>query len=127
MGSTESDRRHHWADVVAIVAGVVSIGFAIWGVPLRLDDAGENVGWVWGVYAAAGVLALLAVVVAQRSAGPARLLLAFGGLALLIAPVAVGGAVTTWIANAIVGGAMLVAAPFVGYLAPDLPPGRPPR
>ena len=127
MATTSSERRHHWADAVAIVAGVVSIGFAIWGIPLRLDDAADNVGWVWGVYAAAGALALLAVVVAQRSAGPARLLLAFGGLALLIVPVVVGDAVATWIANAVIGGAMLVAAPFVGYLAPDLPPPRRPR
>ena len=124
-----SDEKHHWADAVAILAAVVSIGFAIWGLPLRLDDTGDNIAWIWATYAVAGGLALLGVVLAQRSDRrallPARALLGLAGVSLIVIPVVSRGAdAATWIANVLVGAAMLLAAPFIGYFVPDLPPDR---
>ena len=124
---TSGARKHHWADAVAIVAGVASVGFAMWGIPLRADDVGDGIAWAWAVYAIAGALAILSVVVAQRTTAPARAMLAVAGLALLVVPFALEGAGTTWITNAVLGAAMLLATPFIGYLEPDLPPGPGPR
>jgi hypothetical protein len=116
-------RRRQWADVVAILAGVSSFGFAIWVAPFAAGEVGgfetQNIKLIWGSYALAGVLAIAAVLVSQRRAGLGRALLAVGGVVLLIGLVGFGrpeGAAWASIIPAIL---MLAAAPFIGDMPPD--------
>lgn len=83
-------RRFEIADIAALVAGLVSIGFAMWGVPITADlmtdpSFGEPIAPLWLLYALGGALAVLAVFLAQRSRGPARALLLVAGLVELFA------------------------------------------
>jgi hypothetical protein len=123
-------RRYHWADVVAIVTGVSALGFTIWGAPVRVDDAvSSGVSFSWLSSAAAGALALAAVLIAQYSRLPrlpARLMLAAAGALLLISPFTFlrGVPPVTLVTYTVLGLAMLVASPFIGPMPADLPPRR---
>lgn len=110
-------RRYEIGDFIALLAGVISVGLAIWGLPILADDAtaADPIGSAWGVYAAAGVLAVLAVFVAQRARAAARGLLVFAGVLLLVGLMLlweIGW--TTRITTLVLGLAMIAASTGLG-------------
>jgi cell division protein FtsW (lipid II flippase) len=121
MQDIPSTTRRHWADVAVILAGLVLIGLAVWYPPFTATTgAGEvrNVHSVWPVYALAGALTLMALLLGQRWQWRtlARLLLVGAVLVLVIGlftgfralgPVA-------WLTVIIPGITLLVATPFFG-------------
>lgn len=121
MGERE---RRHWADVVAIVAGVWAAGQALWGTTLfgpGVQDSG--LGWNWFVYGFGGAIAVAGVILAQRARDAGRILVGIGGLLHLTAPFAYGSLEWIPILNSLaIGVALLVAAPFVGPMPRRLPP-----
>jgi peptidoglycan/LPS O-acetylase OafA/YrhL len=86
---SESRQGRHWADVLAILTGLVLMALAIWpGEPQANADAAREAGnpqLQWLAYVVAGGSAIAAVLIAQRwNRRPlARGLLALGGLTLL--------------------------------------------
>ena len=77
-------RRFEIADFAALLAGVFSIGFTMWGLPIASDlraetSLGEPIAPLWLLYAVGGVLAVLAVFVAQRNRVMGRALLVVAG------------------------------------------------
>jgi hypothetical protein len=123
MVTATSRRVRWWADLLAIVAGVCALGNAMWG-PLiftameRSTPRGDpGIGYNWEAFGIGGLLALIAVVLAQRWARPARVLLALAGLMLLAVPFTyVRKDALPIAASVILGLAMLVAAPFLGTM-----------
>ena len=109
--------------MVAIVAGVWSFGQAIWGPATfasRTMDRG--VGATWLAFGIGGLLAIGAVLLAQRSTRPARIMLGLGGLVLLVSPLVYRNPAWLPIVSSVVPGlAMLAAAPFIGRMPRDLP------
>jgi len=66
MAEAPEITRRHWADVLAILAGLTLMGLAIWPVPFaNTPETGRQVD-VWWIYALAGGLSLLGVLVGQR-------------------------------------------------------------
>jgi hypothetical protein len=119
-------QRRQWADVAAIITGVAAVGLAIW--PNLAADEGGGVGLGTGALATAlgGALAIAAVLLAQRSPGPAKIPLALGGLLLIVTPflfVRADGYVPTL--QMILGAMMLLSAPFLGRMPIDPPEERP--
>jgi hypothetical protein len=116
-------RRRHWADVLAIVAGVWAFGEAIWGPAVfssETTDRGAGASWL--AFGVAGLLAVGAVFLAQRYTRPARIVLGVAGLILVVSPFAYRS--PAWlpiISSVIVGLAMLAAAPFIGRMPRELP------
>jgi hypothetical protein len=124
MESAKSARRRHWADLVAIVAGVWSFGEAIWGPALfaSRETTDRGVGVQWLAFGVAGLLALGSVMLAQRYTRPARIGLGVAGIILLVAPFAFERPATLAIASSVVVGlAMLASAPFIGRMPRELP------
>ena len=113
-------RRRDWADLVAIVAAVASFAFAIWGTPIAVGEVAggdtRNVSLIWLSYGVAGLLAIGGVVVAQRRTGLGRILLAAGGVVLLVGLVGLAHPVGAAWASIIPAVLMLASAPFVGPL-----------
>ena len=111
--------RFEVADLAAIIAGVVALGVSLWGGPLW---AGNNydgpLSFLWVLFIVAGVLAIGAVFLAQRSRGPARLMLAAGGVLALLGALIPGG---DWpairIVQVLLGLVMLGAATSIGRVA----------
>jgi hypothetical protein len=124
MDPAKGARRRHWADVVAIVAGVWSFGEAIWGPTIFSAEAVDRgAGATWIAFGAGGLLAILSVILAQRYTQPARITLGLAGLILLLAPLAYRHPVWLPIVTSVVAGlAMLAAAPFIGRMPRELPP-----
>jgi hypothetical protein len=123
MVNATSRRVTRWADLVAIVAGVCALGNAMWG-PLiftameRSTPRGDpGIGYTWEAFGIGGLLALTAVVLAQKWPRPARVLLAIAGLMLLAVPFTyVKKEALPIAASVILGLAMLVATPFLGTM-----------
>jgi hypothetical protein len=125
-------RRRHWADVAAIVAGLVLMGLAIWPVPFAgTAETGRRVT-VWWIYALAGGLSLVGVFLGQRW----QLRQLARGLLFAAVAVLLYGLVTTFrelgtaaVLTAVVPGLLLLfAAPFFGPMpraAAEGPPSRP--
>lgn len=66
MADVPEVRRRHWADIAAILAGLMLMGLAIWPVPFADDpETGRQVS-VWWIYALAGGLSLVGVFLGQR-------------------------------------------------------------
>jgi O-antigen/teichoic acid export membrane protein len=66
MADVPEVRRRHWADVAAILAGLMLMGLAIWPVPFAdAPETGRQVS-VWWIYALAGGLSLVGVFLGQR-------------------------------------------------------------
>jgi hypothetical protein len=66
MADVPEVRRRHWADVAAILAGLMLMGLAIWPVSFAADpETGRRVS-VWWIYALAGGLSLVGVFLGQR-------------------------------------------------------------
>lgn len=124
MNQVKEARRRHWADVVAIVAGVWSFGEALWGPALFSGETttDRGAGGTWLAFGIGGLLAIVAVVLAQRYLRPARILLALAGLILVVSPIAYRNPSWLPIASSLaVGVAMLAAAPFVGRMPREVP------
>ena len=123
MERVQKARRRHWADVVAIIAGVWSFGESLWGPALFTQETVDRgAGATWLAFGIAGLLAIGAVLLAQRRTKPARIMLATAGLILVASPFAYRSPVWLPIVSAIVlGVAMLAAAPFIGRMPRELP------
>ena len=122
MGGASKARRRHWADLVAILAGVWSFAQAIWGpVIFSMETVDRGAGASWIAFGLGGLLAIGAVLLAQRSTKPARIMLAVGGLILVGSAFAYRNPVSLPIISSLVAGlAMLAAAPFIGRMPRDL-------
>jgi hypothetical protein len=66
MADVPEVRRRHWADIAAILAGLMLMGLAIWPVPFVDTSATEGRISVWWIYALAGGLTLAGVFLGQR-------------------------------------------------------------
>jgi hypothetical protein len=116
-------RRRHWADVVAIVAGVWSFGQALWGPTLfSTETVDRGAGPSWFAFGIGGLLAIGSVILAQRSTKLARIVLGVAGLMLVLVPFAYRYPVWPPIISSVVSGlAMLLAAPFIGRMPREIP------
>ncbi|HEU4631764.1 MAG TPA: hypothetical protein VFS08_18590 [Gemmatimonadaceae bacterium] len=121
MAPTATDRRFELADVAAILAGVAALGSAIWGAPITFDNAYDApISSLWGAYLVAGVLAIVAVFVAQRRRGLGRGLLAVAGLiSLAITLLGGGGWVTARVVHLVLGLIMLAASTSIGRMSSE--------
>ena len=123
MQQANTARRRHWANVVAIVAGVWAFGEAIWGPAVfSSETVDRGAGATWLAFGIGGLLAIIAVLLAQRYPRPARVALGVAGLILVLSPLAYGH--PAWlpiVSSVIVGLAMLVAAPFIGRMPREVP------
>jgi hypothetical protein len=118
MSSPSDARRRHWADLVAIVAGVWSFGQAIWG-PANFSSqtTGRGAGASWLAFGIGGLLAIGSVLLAQRYTRPARIALGVAGLVLVVAPLTYRDLAWLPIVSSVAPGlAMLIAAPFIGRM-----------
>ncbi len=127
MAETPEVQRRHWADVAAILAGLMLMGLAIWPVPFAdTQEAGDRVS-VWWIYALAGGLSLAGVFLGQRWSlrQLARgLLFAAVGVLLYGLVTAFRDLGTAAVLTAVVPGLLLLlAAPFFGPM-PRAAPGR---
>jgi uncharacterized membrane protein len=109
------------AGAAAALAGVVSIGLAIWGAPFRIADVGMAelpVGPLTIVYFLAGLLAILALPMTSRNPAIARIMLAAGGVILIGGVLILAGwHRITWTAL-VPGVVMLLATPFLSRRPP---------
>jgi peptidoglycan/LPS O-acetylase OafA/YrhL len=123
MEHAKRARRRHWADLVAIIAGVWSFGEALWGpVLFSSETIDRGAGATWLAFGIGGLLAVGAVILAQRNTRLARIILAVAGLILVLSPLAYRH--PSWppiVSSVIAGLAMLVAAPFIGRMPRELP------
>jgi peptidoglycan/LPS O-acetylase OafA/YrhL len=121
MAESPSPKTRKWADIVAMLAAVVSLGNAAWG-PLIFTSVASDptrgdrgIGYNWLAFVLGGLVAVLGLFLAQRWSRPGRILVALGGLMLVLVPFA-------WerfealpiVSSVVLGLAMLIAAPFVG-------------
>jgi hypothetical protein len=122
MNDANKARRRHWADVVAILAGVWSFGEALWGPAIfSMETVDRGAGASWLAFGVGGLLAIGAVILAQRRTKPARIMLAVAGVILLGSAFAYRNPVALPIIAAIVAGvAMLAASPFIGRMPREL-------
>jgi hypothetical protein len=123
------------AGAAAALAGVVSIGLAIWGAPFRIADVGMAeipIGPLSAVYFIAGLLAILSLPVTSRNTGIARAMLGGAGVILLGGVLILAGWHRIAWTALVPGAVMLLATPFLtrrppyaGEAEPDAP--RAPR
>jgi hypothetical protein len=123
MNHAKDARRRHWADVVAIIAGVWAFGEAIWGPALFSSETTDRgAGATWLAFGIGGLLAIGAVLLAQRYTRLARLLLGIAGVILVLSPLAYRHPAWLPIVSSLtVGVAMLAAAPFIGRMPREVP------
>ena len=123
MALSSNQKRIEVADFVAILTGMASVGFALYGTPVTFDDAyNAPIAPVWAIFLAAGVLAVLGVGLAQRSRGGGRALVAVAGLLVLAAAFMTPGPwITIRVAQAIVGVVLLASSLFVGRMTNEMP------
>jgi hypothetical protein len=122
-GSAARGRR--WADIVAILASVVLLGYSVWGGMLAGDSDAlsevRNVGLARVSVVVAGLLGVLGIFVAQRSRGVGRAMVMAGGAVALIGLFAFNTLDPTAIAAAGAPGlALLIAGFFVGPMPDEL-------
>ena len=117
MDRVQEARRRHWADVAAIVGGVMAFAFTVWPSDLFTLGNAQRSSLSWLSYALPGVMAVGSVFLANRSRTLARVVLALAGLILL------GSLIGTaqfgwqhWVSRIIPALLMLGAAPFVGRM-----------
>ena len=123
MTMTSRQKRLEIADFVAILTGMASVGFALYGTPITFDDAyNAPIAPLWSLFFGAGVAAVLGVVLAQRSTGAGRALVALAGAVVLLAVFITPGAwVTVRVAQAVVGIVLLVSATMIGPMSNEIP------
>jgi hypothetical protein len=82
----------------------------------------RGAGATWLAYAIGGLLAVGAVLLAQRYPRAARLVLGLAGVILVVSPFAYRNPVWLPIVSSVVTGlAMLAAAPFIGQMPREIP------
>jgi hypothetical protein len=129
MTKTGSPARRRWADLVAIVAAVVSLANAMWG-PLifstmqRSQPQGDpGVGYNWSAFGIGGLLALLGVFLAERRTTLARVALVLAGLMLIAVPFAYRDRDLLPIAVSVALGLLMIGvSPFIGPMPPPRHP-----
>ena len=118
MADVPEVRRRHWADVTAILTGLMLMGLAIWPVPFADDpETGRRVS-VWWIYALAGGLSLAGVFLGQRwefrQVARGLLFAAVGvlayGLATMFRDLGAAAVLTVLVPGLL----LLLAAPFFG-------------
>ena len=125
MADVPERQRRHWADVAAILAGLILMGLAIWPVPfVHAADRAGQVAVVWWIYALAGGLTLVAVFLGQQWH---RKQLAQGLMVAALGVLLYGLFTTLWdlgtvaLLTAVVPGLLiLLAVPFFGPMPRDL-------
>ena len=125
MADVPERQRRHWADVAAILAGLILMGLAIWPVPfVHAADRGGQVAVTWWIYALAGGLTLVGVFLGQRWE---RKQLARGLMVAALLVLVYGLITTLWelgtvaLLTAIVPALLiLLAVPFFGPMPRDL-------
>lgn len=121
--ASDTPRKRHWADVIAIVAGLWAFGEAIWGPSIFAQNAAaRGMGALWLAFAIGGLLSVLGVVVAQRARGIGRAMVAIAGVLQIAAPFAYARPYPLPMSVAIVLGLVLLATSrFVGPMPLELP------
>ena len=111
------------ADFIAILTGLASVGFALYGTPITFDDAyNAPIAPIWLLFLGAGTMAVLGVVLAQRSRNGGRALVALAGALVLAAAFITPGAwVTIRVLQAIVGIVLLASSALVGPMTNYMP------
>jgi hypothetical protein len=119
MDAVTEARRRRWADIVAILASVVLVGYSVWGGVLAGDSEGlrevRNISLVRGSNILGGLLGVLGIFVAQKSRAAGRAMIIAAGvvaLAGLFAFRVLDG--TSIAASGAPGLALLLAGFFVG-------------
>lgn len=123
MPLSANQKRIEIADFIAILTGMTSVGFALYGTPVTFDDAyNAPIAPVWAIFLTAGVVAVLGVGLAQRSSGAGRALVAVAGVLVLAAAfITPGPWITIRVAQAIVGVVLLASSAFVGPMTNYMP------
>ncbi len=65
MADAPEMQRRHWADIAAIVAGLILMGLAIWPVPFVDTQEAGRIS-VWWIYAVSGGLTLIGFFLGQQ-------------------------------------------------------------
>lgn len=122
-GSAARGRR--WADIVAILASVVLLGYSMWGGMLSGDSEAlsevRNIGLARVSIVAAALLGLLGIFAAQRSRAVGKALVIAGGAVALIGLFAFNTLDATALAAAGAPGvALLVSGFFIGPMPDEL-------
>ena len=123
MADSDTRQRRHWADVVALVAGLWAAAESLWGPSMTATNAFNDPGSTpnWLAFAFGGALGVAGVLVAQRWRNAGRLMVALGGLALVVAPLAyLRGYSLPMISAVVCGLALLASAAFVGPMPREL-------
>ena len=123
MSLSPQQKRVEIADFVAILTGMTSVGFALYGTPVTFDDAyNAPIAPVWAIFLVAGAAGVLGVGLAQRSRAGGRAVVALAGVLVLAAAfITPGPWVTIRVAQAIVGVALLASSVFVGPMTNYMP------
>jgi hypothetical protein len=120
MTDTNSRAVRKWADIIAIIASLGALGNAMWGPFIfgtisQETTSDRGAGYNWLAFGLGGTLGLLGVIVAQKRPSIGRILLAPGGLLLVIVPFFYDHKSLLPIASSVVLGiAMLISALFLG-------------
>jgi hypothetical protein len=122
-GSAARGRR--WADIAAILASVVLLGYSVWGGMLAGDSEAlsevRNIGLARMSNAFAGLLGVLGIFAAQRSRGMGKAMVIAGGAVALVGLFAFNTLDATALAAAGAPGAvLLVSGFFVGPMPHEL-------
>ena len=123
VGSGARGRR--WADIVAILASVVLLGYSVWGGMLAGDSEAlsevRDIGLARVSVVVAGLLGLLGIFVAQRSRTVGKALVTAGGVVALTGLFAFNTLDTTAIAaTGAPGLALVISGFFVGPMPDEL-------
>jgi hypothetical protein len=110
-------KRRLWADVIVIVIGLCLFGLSIWYPPFASTPEAPHAISLWPVYALAGGLTLMALLLGQRRMwqGFARFLLILAVSVLLGGLISIRAfGVVAWLTLAIPAIALLLATPHFG-------------
>lgn len=120
---TSEQRRVEIADFIAILTGMASVGFALYGTPVTFDDAyNAPIAPIWSIFLVAGAMGVLGVALAQRTRNGGRALVALGGVLVLVAAFLTPGPwATIRVAQAIVGVVLLGSSVLVGPMSNYMP------
>jgi hypothetical protein len=121
MQDTPARERRHWADVAVIIVGLGLFGLAVWFPPFTTRGGADEVRSVhslWPIYATAGGLTLIALLVGQRWEWRtfARILL-IAAVAVLVFGLFTGFrdlGPAAWLTVIVPGIVLLIATPFFG-------------
>ena len=125
MPDTPERDRRRWADVIVIATGLLLVGLAAWNAPASSSPRQSiaSLGSMYVAYGVGGVLTLVALFVAHRSATAGRVLL--GAAALLVLGFGLAAfrepTAALWLTIVVPAALLLAATPFFG----PLPRARP--